>query len=204
MTSKSSISDALKDSAVLITVLSVLLFTWGFVSDLAYVLEYGVAADLVPRRGVQEYLLLGGLLAVTTFVPLLVLFSIPVLFMARRARRQNRPMPIRLPTDSSSRRWIASAVAVIAYLLSASAAAWTGTLAAHLGTPPRVIKYVGNTDTPGAKDGMVRLNGLYLVAYADGKYIFVDKPARRESLVIVVASDEVKRLVLSRRSGPFD
>jgi hypothetical protein len=178
-------SAILKDSAIVLAIVSGLLYFWGIIGDRVHLNALGIPYTFVPERSVQEYLVNGGLLGLFFVVPVALLFWI-----------------IDLGTDRRITRYFADFAlgghffAVVNYLmvfLAATVLVAVGTLLSELMRKDSFkVKNIRLTDN--AKR-MGNYEGLYLVTKSAKMYLFVDKFGKGATFYFL-DQDEVKELII--------
>jgi hypothetical protein len=175
----------LKDSAVVITGLSVLLFVWGFSFEAFAALYLGVPLDFASERSLQEYLLTGGFVALFFYAPAVLV----VLVIARAARAFLRTRHVGMKPF----KW-PKAIPLAIYLLVVS-----------IGALVPLSRYIVRS---APKERVMRLTpiagvvfqtdyaGWYLVAVADQSLVLIDRPTQKGAFIRVLKRDEVLEIQL--------
>jgi hypothetical protein len=187
MNTTQGFSTIVKDSAIVLAILSSLLYLWGAVGERVELHALGIPPGLMPERSVQDYLLRGGLLGLYILLPAAALILL-----------------IDVAAGRSITRYIANVhqqgsfyVLVIYFtaLLASVALVAVGMLllrGVNKEYPFKVksIRLTDNTKRLGTYEG------LYLLTKSAKMYLFVDKFAK-EATFYILSEDEVKELIVS-------
>jgi hypothetical protein len=180
-------SAILKDSAIVIAILSSLLYFWGVIGETVQLRALGIPPGLMPERSVQDYLVRGGLLALYVLLPTAVLVFIIDVARGRSITRYFADVQLQ-----------GSFYVVIIYftvLLASVALVAVGALVTSGMNKESLLKVKGIRLTDNTK-GLSKYEGLYLLRKNEKIYLFVDKFAR-EATFYMLSENEVKELVVS-------
>jgi hypothetical protein len=177
--------EMLKDSALLVTASSVVLFVWGFAFESFCLIDKGVPMDLAPRRSLQEYLLTGGFVGLFFYAPVAgVLYALNRLILKRITNKQVK------------------SVAPSSYAMTASII-WTLALSVCLLVP--ISEYVVNSTS---LDRVAQISpvadakwtssyaGWYAVVISEDALVLVDHPGAANAVTVVLQRDQVLELKL--------
>lgn len=174
-----------RDSAIIITGATVLLFVWGYAFEAFRWTGASVPGLFQPEVAVQERVLVGGILALFVFIPIsLLCWAFDILIRRRMSAWL-------------ARTWQRGYVhqAVVSVLLFAASVALVrpiGSIADRFGRRLRVesITLKSHTVSPVGR-------GMYCIGKRGATYVFVDGLSGPSRRILLITDDDISALVLT-------
>lgn len=176
----------IRDSAIIITGATVLLFVWGYAFEAFRWTGATIPGVFQPEVAVQERALVGGILALFVFLPLALLVWAVDIMAGRRLGRW------------LARTWRSGPVsqAVVALVLFAASIAIVRPVSAILD------RFGGRLEVESVtlKSGSPTIHkGMYCIGKRGSTYVFVDGAGTQSPQIHLVAEDNVASMVLTYR-----
>jgi len=180
----------LRDSAVITTGLTVLLFVWGSSFQSFSAQMEGVPLVFLPELTVQEHMMSGGLIALLILFPLVLLCLIIDRLMKRRLESYVRRRAKQNPADALIYYALALALSIgVLYPVAWAFARFR---------PPYSLRVKTMRLAGGASSDQFK--NLYFVTRRGGNYVFVDRTRPQAPVVSILHVDEMRDMTL----GPDD
>jgi len=180
----------LRDSAVITTGLTVLLFVWGSSFQSFTAQMEGVPLVFLPELTVQEHMMSGGLIALLILFPLVLLCLIIDRLMKRRLESYVRRRAKQNPADALIYYALALALSIgVLYPVAWAFARFR---------PPYSLRVKTMRLAGGASSDQFK--NLYFVTRRGGNYVFVDRTRPQAPVVSILHVDEMRDMTL----GPDD
>jgi len=186
------LSNTLKDSAIIVTIISVVLYTWGYTGELASTLYNNLPIDFGSQPTVQEFILSGGFIGLTFFLPVGVAFYLLGKFLNFICKNK---IKIYIYAKLSNISPTSSVLLVLSLFL----------VSILLQFP--ISRFIAKSgDNKGFKVKNVVLNenskintnysNLFFLKKRGSNYLFTNKPNEKEKILYILNENEIKELVL--------
>lgn len=194
MSNQVSLSSILKDSAIVITGISVLLYIWGLVGATFTMFVRGYPPFLVPELSVQRYMFLGGMIALYFFLPIVVvifiIFKIFDYFLSGNLTRYLIAFHNRGTVSTILVYLIALAISLL-FVMSI-----TNFLSVNSSKNTPQVKSIHLNSSSGITTSY---EGLFFLTKKDSTYVFTDKIVPEIGTIYVLNESEIKEILFTTK-----
>lgn len=189
MHDRTTTAGLLKDSAIILGVLSAVFYTWGFLSEAFLMIRLGIPAEFLPERPVQYYLVMGAMVGLFFYLPFLVLPG--ALLLTFLDRKTNGKVSLRrLAFMKNPNGAIISYIGILIFLTALlSPISW---IASRSSLGRFRVKSI--TLSPESKVTN-KYEGMLFVAKKGSSYVFVDNPSESAATTFILAESDVREIV---------
>jgi hypothetical protein len=180
-THSSHVAAVFKDSAIIVTAITVLLFVWGFGLAAFQAIQFGLPPALLRQHSPQEYLVAGGLVALFVYAPVVILLTGITIVIRKLWPR----------TAGNFSHWTWQQATVMALILVPLSVVLLVPISEYVVRDSSIQRVVKLKLSPGTTPTET-YEGWYVISITDQAIVLTDRPTDNAAILRVIKRDQVQ------------